>query len=117
VEGEQPPVLCSERLTPFLPELAVALEHHHELTLAQSTRDKLLTLSLAPCDRLLKDERERARSARGLATTKPGTLLKHQVPVRTSADWNESQRRPNFCEVDLVAHCAGTAPRASTCTC
>ena len=109
--------LCSKRLAPFLPELAAALERHpghrrwpqNELALAQSTRDKLLTLSPTTCDRLLEEQRERARPARGVATTKPGTLLKHQIPVRTFADWHESERRLGFCEVDLVAHCGGSA--------
>ena len=39
----------------------------------------------------------------GLTTTKPGTLLKHSIPVRTFADWDDAQ--PGFTEVDLVAHC------------
>lgn len=43
---------------------------------------------------------------RGLSTTKPGTLLKAQIPIRTYADWNEKQ--PGFVEVDLVAHCGDT---------
>ena len=42
----------------------------------------------------------------GLGTTKPGTLLKHQVPVQTSTPWEE--QRPGFLEVDLVAHCGTT---------
>src|SRR5947199_207539 len=36
------------------------------------------------------------------ATTKPGSLLKHQIPIRTFADWDDA--RPGFLEVDLVAH-------------
>ncbi len=42
----------------------------------------------------------------GLSTTKPGTLLKKAIPVRTFADWNED--RPGFMEIDLVAHCGNT---------
>jgi hypothetical protein len=38
-----------------------------------------------------------------LATTKPGTLLKQSIPVRTFAQWDDAQ--PGFMEVDLVAHC------------
>lgn len=45
----------------------------------------------------------------GKATTKPGTLLKHQIPIRTYADWQEGERRPGFCEIDLVAHCGSVA--------
>jgi hypothetical protein len=43
---------------------------------------------------------------KGRGTTKPGTLLKHQIPVRTFADWTEDS--PGFLEVDLVAHCGET---------
>ena len=40
---------------------------------------------------------------RGLSTTKPGTLLKNSIPIRTSSDWNEN--KPGSLEADLVAHC------------
>jgi hypothetical protein len=43
---------------------------------------------------------------RGLSTTRPGALLKHQVAIKTFADWTETQ--PGFVEVDLVAHCGWT---------
>jgi hypothetical protein len=38
--------------------------------------------------------------------TRPGTLLKHQVAIKTFADWTETA--PGFVEVDLVAHCGWT---------
>lgn len=79
-----------------------ALERHGELTLDEPTRSLLLTISPATMDRLLKDER-RARQGRRLATTKPGTLLKQQIQVRTFADWDDA--RSSFAEVDLVVHC------------
>ncbi len=82
--------LCSKRLVPFLPELLAALERHGEITLWPSTREKLLTLSPATCDRLLAKQRC-TLPRRGLCTTKPGTLLKAQIPIRTYADWNENQ--------------------------
>ena len=40
---------------------------------------------------------------RGISTTKPGTLLKRQIAIRTFADWTDVQ--PGFLEMDLVAHC------------
>lgn len=94
--------LCSKRLVPFLPALIETLERHGAVTLSPITKEKLLRLSAATCDRLLAKERSGA-PRRGLCTTKPGTLLKQQIPVRTYADWNEGQ--PGFVEVDLVAHC------------
>ncbi len=43
---------------------------------------------------------------RGLSTTKPGTLLKKSIPVRTYTPWDEE--KPGFLEIDLVAHCGET---------
>ena len=94
--------ICSRRLHPFLPEIVEVLERHQELVLAPQTKALLLRMSRATMDRLLKPARER-RPQRGLSTTKPGTLLKKAIPVRTFADWDDV--RPGFLEVDLVAHC------------
>src|SRR5256885_1864437 len=43
--------------------------------------------------------------SRGATTTRRGVLLKHQIAVRTFADWSDA--RPGFCEADLVSHCGG----------
>jgi hypothetical protein len=67
-----------------------------------AVRALLLEISPATVDRLLHRERQLTKP-RGLGTTKPGTLLRKQIPVRTFADWNE--HRAGFLEVDLVAHC------------
>jgi hypothetical protein len=88
---------------PYLPELAAVLEQHGELQLDAQTKTQLLSLSPATADRLLRAERQR-HHPHGLGTTKPGTLLKHQIPIRTFADWDDAV--PGFVEVDLVAHCA-----------
>jgi len=42
---------------------------------------------------------------KGRSHTKPGTLLKHQIPIRTFSEWNE--QRPGFVEIDLVGHDGG----------
>ena len=94
--------ICSKRLVPYLPELVAVLEQHSEIQLDAQTKTQLLTLSPATADRLLQAERQRYRP-HGLGTTKPGTLLKHQIPIRTFADWDDAV--PGFVEVDLVAHC------------
>ena len=44
---------------------------------------------------------------RGRSGTKPGSMLKHQIPIRTFADWNEKQA--GFVEIDLVGHDGGDA--------
>ncbi len=94
--------LCGKRLVPGLPDLLDALERHGELSVQPGVRPLLLGISPATADRLLQSERARYQQ-RGIATTKPGTLLKHQIPIRTFADWDESG--PGFLEADLVAHC------------
>jgi hypothetical protein len=92
----------TKRLVPFLPKLVAALERHGHLTLTDDVRTQLLAMSRATADRLL----QRARAAgqpRGVSTTKAGSLLKRQIPVRTFADWDDAA--PGFFEADLVAHC------------
>jgi hypothetical protein len=82
------------------------LERHKELVIDEENRQKLFSISASSIDRLLAAERKRI-TIKGRHNTKPGTLLKHQVPVRTFADWNE--KRPGFVEIDLVAHDGGSA--------
>lgn len=93
--------ICSRRLHPFLPEMVDILERHGELKLSEEVRQLLLRMSRATLDRCLQSARQQPR--RGLSTTKPGTLLKQAIPVRTFADWQDT--RPGFVEIDLVAHC------------
>lgn len=93
--------ICAKRLVPFLPELVVALERYGHLSLAPSTRKRLLSISKATADRLLRPERQ--KHGKGISTTKPGSLLKKQIKVRTFADWDDVI--PGFLEGDLVAHC------------
>lgn len=94
--------LCGKRLKPFLPELVKSLKRHKEIELTREDEALLLTASAATVDRLLAPARREVQ-IRGRSTTKPGTLLKHHIPIRTFADWKED--RPGFLEVDLVAHC------------
>ena len=94
--------ICSKRLVPFLPDLIDALERHGHLSLSEQTRERLLSISPATADRLLHGVRH-GQHAGGISTTRPGPLLKHQIPVRTFADWDDL--RPGFFEADLVAHC------------
>ena len=98
--------ICGKRLQPWLPELITVLERHNEFRCDRETRAKLLRISAASIDRLLKPER-RKYELRGRSGTKPGTLLKKQIPIRTFAEWDE--QRPGFVEIDLVGHDGGTA--------
>ena len=93
--------ICAKRLIPFLPTLVEALERHGHLHLSEECRHQLLSISATTADRLLRASRP--QGPHGLSTTRAGTLLKHQIPIRTFQDWNETQ--PGFLEADLVAHC------------
>ena len=94
--------ICAKRLVPFLVELIPTLERHGHLSLTDEVREQVLTLSSATADRLLRP----LRQPHGLTTTKPGRLLKQQIPIRTFTEWNDVQ--PGFLEGDLVAHCGGS---------
>jgi len=92
--------LCSKRLKAALPLWLPFYEAEHG-ALEESVRQKLLQISAATIDRLLKRERARYRG-KGLCGTRPGGLLKHQIPIRTG---NDDVDRPGFLEADTVAHC------------
>lgn len=98
--------LCGKRLVAIMPALIEKLEQFGELRLPTTTKAKLLRISASSIDRLLQAER-RKQQLRARSHTKPGTLLKHQIPIRTFAEWNEG--RPGFAEIDLVAHDGGLA--------
>lgn len=93
--------ICSKRLAPFLPEFIETLERFGHLKLSTEVKAKLLKMSPATIDRLLKQERK--KHPHGKTTTRPGNLLKQRIKIRTFAEWNESG--PGFFECDLVAHC------------
>jgi hypothetical protein len=93
--------ICSKRLHPYLPEGIKVLERCGELRLSPETKELLLQISRSSIDRCLAPAR--FHQPHGRSTTKPGSLLKRQIPVRTFADWTED--KPGFLEIDCVAHC------------
>jgi hypothetical protein len=95
-------LLCGKRLQPFIPDLISSLKSHNEIELTDEAEELLCSISSATIDRVLFHARK-GLVPKGRATTKPGTLLKHKIPIRTFADWNEDE--PGFLEIDLVAHC------------
>jgi hypothetical protein len=96
--------ICSKRLHPFLPEMVKVLERCGELQLPGQTKTLLLQMSRSTIDRCLGPTR--FKHPHGLSTTKPGSLLKKAIPVRTYTPWDED--KPGFLEIDLVAHCGQT---------
>ena len=93
---------CGRRLEAMLPEWIPAYEAH-ERSLPEEVRERLLAASARTLDRLLEPLRSEA-SKRTL--TRPGTLLRQQIPVRGSA-WEEG--KAGWLEVDTVALCGGSA--------
>ena len=98
--------LCSRRLHPFLKEMVRILKQHGEAQFTGEIEVQLLELSPSTIDRLLRPWR-RSGKRRSFSITRPGSLLKHSIPIRTFGDWLEN--RPGFVEVDLVAHCGESA--------
>ena len=101
---EEADSICSKRLAPFLAELIEVLEKYGEITLTRQVKKKLLTISPATIDRLLAPIRKK-QQIKGRSTTRPGSLLKKSIPIRTFSQWDDT--RPGFFEVDLVSHDGG----------
>lgn len=98
--------ISSRRLAAALPEVVPRLVACRELRIKKSVQKQLMEISPATIDRLLKPQRAKY-TLKSRARTKPGTLLKHQVPVRTFSDWDDAV--PGFLEMDLVGHDGGRA--------
>lgn len=98
--------ICGKRLAPQLPEIVPRLVRQGELKVEAAVAKRVMAMSAATVDRLLAPERKKMM-VKSRSRTKPGTLLKHQIPVRTFADWNDLQ--PGFLEMDLVAHDGGSS--------
>jgi hypothetical protein len=97
---------AGKRLAPMLGSLVSMLRRDGDLTLNDEDARLLSSMSAATIDRHLKGERIRL-GLKGRSHTKPGTLLKSQIPIRTWAEWSEDQ--PGFVEIDLVGHEGGNS--------
>ena len=97
---------AGKRLAPMLAELVAKLRHFGELDIDEDTAGLLAGMSAATIDRRLAPERKK-HQLRGRSHTKPGSLLKSQIPIRTWADWDDAV--PGFVEIDLVGHEGGNA--------
>jgi hypothetical protein len=92
--------LCSKLLKAALPEWLAHYERRGA-PLGEAFKKKLLKISPAQIDRLLRSARVQ-HPKKGLATTRPGTLLRHAVPTRGGPP---DTRKPGSVEADTVAHC------------
>ena len=95
-----------KRLAPMLGDLVPRLRRFGELQVSDETAALLVAMSPATIDRRLAPDRA-AMSLRGRSHTKPGSLLKDAIPVRTWAQWDDAV--PGFVEIDLVGHEGGNA--------
>lgn len=91
--------MCSKRLVEVIGLWLPYYQSHHG-SLSAEIRKRLLAISPASIDRALHDIR--VRQGKGRCTTRPGTLLRNQIPIRTH-HWDVT--RPGFVEADTVAHC------------
>jgi hypothetical protein len=89
-------------LHPFLNDLVKILKKNNDIEVSPAVETQLRQISPATIDRLLRPFRQQGNRRR-FSTTRPGSLLKNAIPIRTFADWQDN--RPGFLEVDLVAHC------------
>jgi len=94
--------MCSKKLKAAIPLWLPFYEEEHE-ALSLQVEQKLLEMSPATIDRLLKPVR--ALYKKGRCSTKPGTLLKNQIPIKTH-NWDVT--RPGYFEADTVAHCGNS---------
>ncbi len=93
--------VCSERLQPFLGELVPLLEQHGDLTIDTATRALLLAASVSTVERTVARVR-RSTTTRRMSQTKPGTLLRRQIPALVG-HW-KTEDIPGYLEIDLVSH-------------
>lgn len=96
---------CGQRLKPMLPEMVTVLGRCKELIVPLEVATKFKRIVASTIDEKLKRYRAMIRR-RFNSTTKPGSLLKSHIPIRTSS-WEE--QRAGYCELDTVAHCGGSA--------
>ncbi len=96
-------LICSPRLKAIIPFWLVWYVSEKNI-LTKKEEALLRKISPATIDRLLSSFRSRYQK-RGLSTTRPGSMIRELIPIKTD-QWNES--RPGFVEVDTVAHCGTT---------
>ena len=97
--------ICGKRLKEAIPTLVDAMERHGHLQLEPEVGRRLLAMSAATMDRLLKPARDTGKHARRRSGIN-NTPLRKSVAVRTFSDWNDPP--PGFFEMDMVAHCGNS---------
>lgn len=96
---------CGQRLAPVLAEMVNILISFNELAIPSSIAEKLKNIKSDTINKRLKPYKVKLRRKIN-STTRPGSLLKKQIPIRTIS-WDEM--RIGCCELDIVAHCGDSA--------
>ena len=96
--------ICGERLVPMLRANLDVISRKKRFGITAEVKKKLACISRSTVERLLTEERKKHK-LKGKSTTKKGTLLKNQIPVRRFWAWDEKQ--PGFCEIDTISHDGG----------
>jgi hypothetical protein len=95
--------LCGVRLHAAIPIWMPHLNGQYHLS--DKVKKQLMAISPSTIDRRLKDKKLKLKR-KIYGTTKPGSLLKHQIPIKTD-NWDVNE--PGFTEVDLVSHSGSSA--------
>jgi len=102
----------SKRLRVAMNTELANLRRNGHFQVSRQCYQHLQKVSASTMDRWRRAARQPGRRRRG--GTKPGTLLKHQIPIRTFAQWDD--KRPGFGEMDLVQHEGGNNKGDFACT-
>lgn len=97
---------CGKRLRPAINDTLDNLARHGHLAgIDARTISQVTTMSAATMDRRLAPARTGLVAGKGLSHTRPGSLLKTSIPLKTWAEWNDTI--PGFLQIDLVGHEGG----------
>lgn len=98
--------MCGKRLVVLIRMNIEILMYQPEFDISETVKQQLISISAATVDRMLVNERNK-HTIKSRSRTRPSTLLKHQIPIRTFSQWDE--RIPGFFELDTVGHDGGIA--------
>jgi len=98
--------ICGKRLRSVFKGQLALLRNCRTFDFTESVWEKLSRISAGTMDRMLKTERE-TTAIKGRSYTKPGSMLKHHIPIRRASDWDDAV--PGYFEIDLVGHEGGDA--------
>jgi hypothetical protein len=95
----------STRVKAGMRDVLDSMIRNAHIIMGETLYEDMLTISASTINRMLKYDRE-SMTPHGRALTKPGSLLKSQIPIRGGSDWPEDES--GFVEIDCVAHCGGS---------